>query len=405
MNPVSGSIGLIVCTIVVLATGATDASAQNKSEWPVYDLPIGEDYRERIFQEHPGPAGKVSRVRSRQSVHVARVMPGQAYRLGLRLRSNKAKMLSVALYDRWPYDEGAIPIYLPTSGGLRGMQGKQEYQWWFSVDKESAGSLLYVRIAVEPGFIADPHDRRHDWRYQVFIIESPRSPMNSIGRGVVYHRGPTNLKLQNNRPSIALRYLAIPETSPVSGPVNEYAPLETDLEPYPQNNLISNGDFTHGLSGWQLQPENAKGVGVFDGKLRIWSNESAEASGVVQQIGIETANPDSLRLTMDVMIAAQTEPYRAGGPSPLSLSICYKDHQGTSHCGEKSFQKYFSIQFDDTQDQAKDLVYVRPKTWARFSFDFNEMDPKPLRLISIELSAVGAPEREAWVKSIALFHN
>ena len=382
----------------VLVLEATNGSAQGSSGWPVYDLSMGEDYREGIFQEYPVPGDGMARENGRQSIHVARVIPGQAYRLGVKLRSDQTKKMSVSLFDRWPYAEGARPIRLATGGGLRGMQGEQEFQWWFSVDKKSAGSLLYIKIAVEPGFSSESSK----WKYRVFIVDSPRSPMNSLGRGVVYHRGPSNLKLQENRPSVAVRYRVFSGVMPVRHVDNGNGWREGQTNWRPETNLIKNGDFSQGLAGWRLLPDAAKGVGVFDGKLRIWSHDSPDVSGVIQQIDEDVVGLDSLQLSMDVMIAAQAEPHGSGGSSPLRLSLCYKDVHTTTHCGDTAFRKYFAVQLGDDQSQTKDVEYLSIKTWSRYTLDFKELNPKIRRLISIELSGKGTPERDAWAKYIKL---
>lgn len=369
--------------LAALASIVIGASAAMAADWQAYELPLGEHYIHASLQ--PYPSG------GRQSVHVAHVIPGQAYRLGLRLRSSVAKKLTVSLYDRWPYAEGARPIQLSTAGGLRGRQGEQEYQWWFSIHRESPGTLLYIKVAVDPGFSGSDGD----WGYQIFIVDSPRSPMNSMGRGVVYHRGPSDLKLQEKSPSVALHYVAVPAARPVRHVSGDWRPGQ----PARSSGLIKNGTFEAGLRYWQLQPEDASGVGVVDGKLRLWSRDAADPAGIVQQINRDVAGLDSLQLEMDLMISVQAEPAREGR-APLVLTLCYEDARGHFHCGDTAFRKYFAIHLGDTREKRRNLVVLPAKTWSRYKFDLKLLNPR--RLISIGLSGAGAPEREIWLRRISI---
>ncbi len=378
-----------VCMSLMAAALADEVSPAG---WPAYELPLGGHYIHASLQPYPSGAGSFPSG-GRQSVHVAHVMPGRAYRLGLRLRSSVAKKLTVSLYDRWPYAEGARPVQLSTAGGLRGRQGDQEYQWWFSIHRESPGTLLYIKVAVEPGFSGS----NGDWGYQIFIVDSPRSPMNSMGRGVVYHRGPSNLKLREKSPSVALRYVAVPAAKPVRHVSGDWRPGQPARFP----GLIKNGDFESGLRYWQLQPEGAPGVGVLDGRLHLWSRDSAESSGVLQQVNANVAGAGPLRLEMDLMIRSQAEPSGAGR-APLMLSVCYEDAERRFHCGNKAFRKYFTIRPADGKSDSKREVVLPAGVWSRYSVRLNELAPGLRKIISIGLSGAGAPEREAWVERIMI---
>ncbi|MDF1581407.1 MAG: hypothetical protein P1P74_11620 [Desulfuromonadales bacterium] len=392
MNSVKFCIYAALMAFLLLhgATTGTDASG-----WSVYDMPTGERNRNQFFTGYPRSAEGLARDGMWQSIHVAHVIPGQSYRLGLRLRSDHAQKISVSLFDRWPYAEGARPILLSTGGALRDQQGEQEFQWWVSIDKESVGSLLYVKVGIEPGL--DPYFS--DLKYQIFIVDSPRSPVNSVGRGVIYHRGPTDLKLQENIPSAAFVY-QLPSSRVSDGRVDNTAYQRERWRP--ENNLIKNGDFLHGLANWQLRPAKGEGIGVFDGKLRIWSRDAAKTSGVVQQLDIDVSTNDTLELKINLMIESQTESFQAEGSSPLTLSICYEDSQTGVHCGKSAFVKNFVVGFDETRPSFPDVVAVQPKRWLRYSFDLKELKPEPRRLISVELSGSGAPEREVWVQNVKI---
>ena len=384
--------GVAVLMAAFLAMASAQAAAAHEAEpspWPVHELPLGDHYVDASLQPY-SPDGRFPSA-NRQAIHVAHVTPGQAYRLGLRLRSSVAKKLSVSLYDRWPYAEGARPIPLATGGALRGRQGELEYQWWFSIDRESAGSLLYIKVAVEPGFVGSDAD----WDYRIFIVDSPRSPMNSLGRGVTYHRGPSGLKLLENSPSVPLHYVDMPQVRPVRHVNGGWRPGQ----PSHSSGLIKNGDFEDGLKYWQLQPQDAVGVGVLDGKLRLWSRDSVDSAGIMQQMNVDVAGMGSLQLEMDLMISAQTEPAREGR-APLIFSLCYEDVRGRFHCGDTAFRKHFAIHLGDARERKRNMVFLPAKTWSRYKFDLKLLSPR--RLISIGLAGAGVPERKAWVRRISI---
>ncbi|MDQ7012116.1 MAG: hypothetical protein Q9M29_09865 [Mariprofundaceae bacterium] len=378
---------LAVLTGMLMPGVANTAAAGGDAAWPAYELPLV-----RNGDLLHAPYGRRFSIPGGRSVHVAHVTPGRAYRLGLRLRSKKARKLSVTLYDRWPDAEGAHAMPLSTGGGLRGRQGEQEYQWWFSVAKDSAGSLLYVSVSVEPGFSG----RDGDWTYQLFIVDSPRSPMNSLGRGVAYHRGPSDLKLQESRPSVPLHIAASREVAPIRHVGSGWRPGQPARFP----GLIKNGDFSDGLRYWHLRPEKARGVGVLDGRLRLWSRDFVGESGVEQRVDAPVPAGGALRLSMDVMIAKQTESARPGR-APLMISLCYEDVRGMPHCGDGAFRRYFTARRGDGAGM-RDVVMLPLGVWARYAFDMGAIHPVPGRIISISISGAGAPEREAWVRKIVL---
>ncbi len=400
------NIPAIRCCIAVFLfacfiAGAAVSGAHEVSDgWPVYKLPIEAGYHEGSFFDYRNLGANIAQD-GRQSIHVARVMPGQSYRLGLWLRSDQAKKMTVSLFDRWPYAEGARPIQLATGGGLRGLDGKQEFQWWFSVDKKSPGSLLYIKVSADNAF----GSKESDWKYRLFIVDSPRSPMNSLGRGVIYHRGPTNLKLQESSPSVVLSYQPFPIARPVRHVVGNGSWNAGQDIGEQAGTLIQNGNFIEGLAHWQLRPAKTKGVGVFDGKLRLWSQDSSEGSGIAQQVNADVSRYSALRLSIDLKISAQTESFRSSGAAPLTLSVCYEDRQGEIHCGDTAFRKHFVFRLDVAKHTPRNVVVAQPNTWSRYTFNLKELNPQPRQLISIELSGSGAPERNVWVKRIALQRN
>lgn len=368
---------------------AVQAHAHASSAWPVYELTPGPGCRDESMQVYEPALSLTSGYR--QSIHVAYVTPGRAYRLGLRLSSPAEKNVTVSLYDRWPHAEGAKSFPLSMGGGLRDRGGGREYQWWFSIDRESSGSLLYVVVTIDPGFSGTDDE----WSYWIFIVDSPDQPMNKMGRGVVYQRGPSSLKLWESTPSVPLRYVGAYRIRRDSR-VCERWQLPDDRH----SNLVRNGDFRRGLSLWRLQPEGAEGVGVVDGRLRLWSREASSPSGVVQQMDANIAGR-RVRLEMDLMISAQAEPARPGW-APLMLSLCYEDTGGSLHCGESAFHKYFTILRDAGESRSRNEVVLPPGAWSRYAVGLDELIPQPRRLISIGLSGAGAPEREAWVERLVI---
>ncbi len=324
------------------------------------------------------------------SLYLLELIPGVDYTLGLRYSSAVTDKPSVILFDRWPQEAAAKSYRLPVGPVVRTNYVKTEFRWRLGVSSRSKGRIAFLAVGAQTG-ISGP---AIPFRHSLYLTTPAISPIHQPGEGITYLRGPLDLSLAPaNEP---VEYLV---EYPYERP---YSRAGRDDQRRMEPNLIRNGDFSQGLVDWQLLPATAEGVGVFNGKLRIWSHETSATAGVIQQIDAVAKNRKAAQLSMEIMIAAQTAPSRSGGPCPLTLSLCYEDTAGMTHCGETAFRRDFGLQRGAAQNQPRDIVFLPSNEWFQYIFDFMTLKPNLRRLISVELSGNGAPERDAWVKEIRI---
>lgn len=323
------------------------------------------------------------------SLYLLELTPGEDYTLGLRYPAALAGKPRITLFDRWPQDSGAKSYKLATGPVVRTSYEKIEYRWRLAVSSRSQGRFAFLLVDPQPGITGS----EKPFRYALYLTTPAISPLHQTGEGITYLRGPQDLLLP---PGEGGNYV-------VEYPSIDTYPLEDMWPPSSDEpNLVRNGDFSQGLAGWQLWPEGGEGVGLFEGKLRIWSQDSSAASGIVQKIDAKLPGVDSLKLSLDILITAQAEATGPAGPSPLQLALCYEDTQGATRCGKNAFRLNFALQLDDARTSLPSVVNLPQNEWTHYNLDLGILGLNLRRLINIELSGNGAPRREAWVQNVKI---
>lgn len=355
----------------------------------VVQLPDSGQWIECPLDPHERPiAQEAGIVGPQRFLYLLELRPGADYTLGLRYAAALQVKPILTLFDRWPQLPQANAYRLAAGPVVRTDHTKIEYRWRLGVSSRSPGDLAFLAVEVPP----QSFGRGHTFRHALYLTTPAISPLQQRGEGITYLRGHDDLLLAETGPSDDYRVVSPFACHRV--PAGEQEPGTAG------ENLVTNGDFAQGLRGWQLRPAGAEGVGVFRGRLRLWSRDSARPSGVVQPLDIRTPRGAPLRLSIDMRIDAQAEPIGTSGSAPLTLAVCYRDGQGADHCGENAFRRRFTLRLGEKQRLPRDAVPVPRGEWARYAFDFSELNPRPRQLTRVELSGRGAPERDVLVRSI-----
>ncbi len=366
----------------------------------VVELPVGSEYHHRVL-----PFDRRSFLdrgfyfgHGFHAVYLTRALPGRQYTLGFRYAANWRKRVKVTLFDRWLFAPQARRFNLPQGPILRGRSDQVELRWRLSVSPDSPGTLLYIVVEASdaiPEYSAGfPHD--------LFLAWPPIESRNEIGHGVSYLQGPENLMLAERVPGAPVVLTEIEsgkQPAPVSLPAWK-AP----------GDLIINGGFTQGIQHWspiQSISGSRRQSGTFsvgpDGLvLRGKADESI--AGVQQQLEVDVRGATRLMLQARVKIIRQSEPGagKKTDVSPLSISVCYDDVVGGSHCGEKAYtSRFFSLE-SNNRKLSGNGQRIPAGEWFWFMQDLMRLTPRPVRIRSISLRAAGWPEWQSNIREIHL---
>ncbi|NOZ37899.1 MAG: hypothetical protein GXP11_07515 [Gammaproteobacteria bacterium] len=389
-------------------------SASSQASAPIYvrepveimrvvELPSGPEYHHRVL-----PFDRRSFLdrgfyfgHGFHAVYLTRVLPGRQYTLGFRYAANWRKRVKVMLFDRWLLASQARHFNLLQGPILRGRSDQVELRWRFSVSPDSPGTLLYIVVeAVNPipdysaGF---PHD--------LFLAWPPIEPRNEMGHGVTYLQGPKNLMLAEQVPGapVVLTNIKPGKPDPASSVPAWKAP----------GDLIVNGAFTQGIQHWSLIQNISKSkrqteiFSVAADGLVLRGNEDESITGLRQQLEVNVRGAARLMLQARVKIVRQSEPGSGKKKtiSPLSISVCYDDAAGGSHCGKDAYiSRFYSLEAKGQKSIADGQpIPAGERFW--FMQDLMRLTPSPVRIRSISLLAAGWPEWQSNIREIHLIRH
>jgi len=387
----------------VIPVGNSQASQPVYVEAPVeimraVELPVGSNYYHRILSfDRSSPLDRGFYFgHGFHAVYLARAFPGRQYTLGFRYAANWRKQVKVMLFDRWPFAPGARQIDLPYGPILRGRSNQVELRWNLSISPDSNGTLLYIMVeasnTIPERYDSFPHD--------LFLAWPPIESRNEMGHGVTYLQGPENIKLTEQFPR-----------SPMVLSNIEYG---KDLPSLPAweapSDLIINGAFTKGLQRWSPIQNNSqlkqhtRTLSVGRDGLILRGKVDDTIVGVRQQLEVNVHDSAQLILQARVKIDKQTEPGlgKKGNVSPLSISVCYDDARGGSHCGRNAYTRQFFSRKPNSQNPVRNGQWIPWGEWFWFREDLMRLSPKPVRIRSISLQGAGRPKWQSNIREIHL---
>jgi hypothetical protein len=164
--------------------------------------------------------------------------------------------------------------------------------------------------------------------------------------------------------------------------------------------VLTNGDFTQELAGWQPGQRDvgdgiAGDVKILEQDNRTYVEFSRELSPrhaetfLHKSVNQDVSDSDVLRFTFQVRIVRQdlSTDGPIGSESPLMVRIHYRDSVGS----ETTWTRNFYLRVDDTSLPA-DAQIVAPAFWTDESFDLfspNDITPRPAEILWIEFAASG----------------
>lgn len=378
---------------------AAQAIGMGASPDRVIALPVDGQlyYGEVDFADHgPLARGGFSFAGGRHILYLVQVEPGENYTFGLRIPNMGLPQMDVVAFDRWPYAAGVKIQHLPTGGTQMGNQELIEYQWRIGVSAQSPGNLLYLGVELKIPLKAE--SRRFPVR--AFMTHPAIDPMRSMGRGVTYARGPSNLILQERENPVRIVQMASPEPG-----WNIYdQPVETL-----SRGLIENGYFQKGLTSWNIYPATFQnkemGISVGDQGLRLWSKNLLQVRGVEQILSPQSRLSPAAHLVLDLRIERQTqqEKLQTLDDFPLRLDlICHPDEK-TQNKTFRQFSQVFSIVRPEEQSPLQPLVTTVPaKDWFHYAINLPRVLSPGCFLERIRLTGGGFPERDVQIRQVQI---
>ncbi len=326
------------------------------------------------------------------AVYAADVLPGREYALGLRYPAREQARVHVMVFDRWPFDAKAKRYDLPMGPVVRTGRHTIEYRWRLGISRRSPGQRLFVVVEAEPPAGKEARRFRHD----IYLVDSPRRAKDLLGKGITYLRGPNDLYLVE----------AVTEQPVIIVEAADYGSADSvDRAWLRGRNLIRNGDFELGLTGWELisdegQDTAMRHLAVGDDGLRFWSDDERLDFGVRQRLLRHIGHGESLQLAATLRIDREG-PASTGRPtSPLAISICYTGQDDSEHCGAGAQRWRFTIRAG--KDRHNGTVRIPKGEWYEFEFDLLKLSPAPEVIKSVTIEGGGVAKSEAWVRSISL---
>lgn len=368
----------------------------------VAELPVGSEYHHGVLAfDRSSPLDRGFYFgHGFHAVYLVRALPGRQYTLGFRYAADWRKRVEVMLFDRWPFAPGASHFDLPHGPILRGRSDQVELRWHLSVSPESAGTLLYIVVEASDAIPDDYDGFPHD----LFLAWPPIESRNEIGHGVTYLQGPENLLLAEQVPGAPVILTAIELGRTRSEPLSAWSP---------PGDLVVNGAFTEGMQHWspiRNRDRSKLRSGAFsvgrDG-LVLRGNVDESMTGAHQQLEVNVRGLDRLMLQARVKIVRQTEPGlgKKGDRSPLSISVCYDDVEGGSHCGRDAFIRRFYSLKPDNRKSVHNAQWIPRGEWYWFREDLMRLNPRPVRIRSISVQGAGWPEWQSKIREIHLIRH
>jgi hypothetical protein len=167
-----------------------------------------------------------------------------------------------------------------------------------------------------------------------------------------------------------------------------------------EQNVVSNGDFTQDLTGWQPGqrdvgdgPAGSVDISEQDNRTFVeFARDQAQRHAetfIHKSINQDVTDSDELRFAFQVRILRQA--LSADGPigseSPLLVRVHYRDSFGS----EATWTRGVYIQDDDTP-LPRDALVVPTDFWTDLTFDLfdpNVTSPRPAEILWIEFAASG----------------
>ena len=392
----TGRIAIILTLILLVLPGVGKAEqGRHGSQLRAWQLPAtGKWYEGQGFNRAYTPLDRASKFGSGyNTIYLADLEPGLDYTLGLRYPTSTGANPSITLSDRWPLDLEAKHYTFPMGPVVRTDPDWIEYRWRLEVSGRSQGNLAFIVVEPNPRGAASTNRFRH---FMYLVTPSVR-PMNQLGSGITYLRGPSDLFLH--------------QTTNTAGYVIEYPYGRTGSRHNRQDNrradgdLIVNGDFRQGLQGWKIFSEQGDAAAVDhvatgrDG-LRIWSDGQAVGSGVRQTIQRDVQDARSLVLEMELRFDKDPGTSFRTDTAAAELSICYLDVKGNDHCGAEAYRVRFTTH--RAAPSADGTVRVSLGKWFPFEDELIDLDPRPRVIKSVTVAGARSPGQDAWIRQVHL---
>lgn len=395
MNPVARITLVLAVFLLVLPIAGRSEQGRHPSQQRALQLPAtGQWYEGLGFDQagtslgRGGPLGN-----GYTTIYLANLEPGLDYTLGLRYPADTRNKIAVELFDRWPYDPKARRFKLAMGPVVRTDPDQIEYRWRLGVSGRSQGNIAFVVVQAGSRGVGSANRFRHF----MYLTTPAIRPMNQVGTGITYLRGPSDLLLHRT-------------TGPVEY-VIEYPYERTGSRHYRQDewradgDLIFNGDFRQGLQGWDVFSEQGDAAAVdhvATGRegLRIWGNGQALRSGVRQMIQRDVQGVDSLVLEMDLRIIKDSRVISGDAAAAAELIVCYLDAEGKNHCGDKAYRVRFTTH--RLARRGDGTVRVKAGEWFPFQDELMNLDPRPRVIKSVAITGGQSPGQSAWISQIHL---
>lgn len=393
----------LVAISLMIVSQSSHASAplvvrQPSAIMQVVELPTGAKYHHRIlpFNRRYSLERKFHYRDGFNTVYLTRAFPGKQYTLGFRYAANWRNQVKVMLFDRWPFDPEAHQIDLPSGMVLRGQSDQVELRWQISISPDSTGSLLYVVIEASNTLTKNYEGFPHD----LFLAWPPIEARNEIGHGATYLQGPKNIMLTEQVPGepVLLTNIEVGEPSPSSSFWN------------PPGDIITNGTFKKNLQHWspiqniRQSKQLAKILSVGRNGLVLHSTKLNTSVGVQQQLEVDVRHSSRLILQARVKIIKQSKQglSQKESASPLTISVCYDDATGKSHCGKNAYTRRFYSRGSNNNKIRRNSQRIPQGMWFSFSDNLMRLNPPPTRIRSISIKGAGKSEWQSNIREIHL---
>ncbi|MDO9097591.1 MAG: hypothetical protein Q7U60_05685 [Candidatus Methanoperedens sp.] len=183
------------------------------------------------------------------------------------------------------------------------------------------------------------------------------------------------------------------------------------------NELITNGAFSNGLSGWTIQewykPSDGKGeVTAGSDGIRFRSISGNTHIGIMQTLNADVSGCTALIYRATLRADEQTLSGTGynGRESPISIFARYTDINGVVHGNlgvnpqEQNRMFWTGLYFiDPTGSSISDYgIKTQKGVWYNYETDLMKLSPKPKTIDIIGAEGAGWPIRDGKVKSISL---
>lgn len=372
-----------------------DRAGSHASQRRVWQLPAtGKWFEGQRFYRSETPLDRARPFgNGSNTVYLAQLEPGLDYTLGLRYPADAGHDLSVEFFDRWPFDPGAQRYKLPMGPVLRTDPDWIEYRWRVGVSGRSQGNLAFITLEAKPRGVA----RADRFRHFMYLVTPAVKPMNQLGTGITYLRGPSDLFLPQwtGQVQYVVEY-------PYGGRGPDSRPGEYQRS---GRELIRNGDFHRGLQGWEMfsvgEDTSAEDHVAFGKEgLRIWSDEQAVRAGVRQTIQRDVQDVGSLTLGLDLRIDKDLGVSSHADKAAVELVICYLDTGGKDHCGDEAYRAGFTAR--RLARWADSTVLVKAGEWFHFEDELMDVDPRPQVIKSVTIAGGQDPGQDARIRQVNL---